>query len=63
MEFAVQAKMNMLEDEKQLAAFADELKKGGHEKLARMVRGFASRNELAKLDKVDDRSRGPEEGD
>ena len=40
MEFAVQAKMNMLEDEKQLADFAAELKKGGHEKLARQVRGF-----------------------
>jgi thiol-disulfide isomerase/thioredoxin len=38
--FAVEAKMNMLQDEKQLAAFAGELKKDGHGDLARLVRGF-----------------------
>ena len=40
MEFAVQAKMNMLEKPNQIADFAAELKKGGHAKLARQVHGF-----------------------
>ncbi len=40
MEFAVQAKMNMLENREQLTAFAADLKKAGHAKLARQVRGF-----------------------
>jgi len=54
-EFAVQAKMNMLQNEKQLAAFAEELKKGGHENLARQVRGFTLQLELNKAMKA-----GPE---
>lgn len=41
MAIAVQAKMNMLQDGKQLAAFAEELKKDGREDLARLVRSFA----------------------
>ena len=49
MEFAVQAKMNMLEKPEQLSAFIDELKKGNHEKLARMVRGFMLQVELRKI--------------
>jgi thiol-disulfide isomerase/thioredoxin len=40
MEFAVEAKMNMLENPEQLAAFAAELKASGHEKPARQVHGF-----------------------
>ena len=48
MEFAVQAKMNMLETPEQLADFAAELKKGGHDKLARQVRGFALQVDLRK---------------
>jgi thiol-disulfide isomerase/thioredoxin len=40
LEFAVQAKMNMLKDPEKLAAFAEELKKGGQAKLARQVSGF-----------------------
>jgi len=54
-EFAVQAKMNMLQNEKQLAAFAEELKKGGHENLARQVRGFTLQINLNKAKKA-----GPE---
>ncbi len=46
--FAVQAKMSMLQDEKQLVEFAAELKKGGHENLARQVRGFILQGELRK---------------
>jgi len=46
MEFAVQAKMNMLKDPEKLAAFAEELKKAGREKFARQVRGFAMQLEL-----------------
>jgi thiol-disulfide isomerase/thioredoxin len=45
-QFAVQAKMNMLQDERQLAAFAEELQKGGHANLAREVRGFTLQVEL-----------------
>jgi len=40
LEFAVQAKMNMLENREQLTAFSADLKKAGHVKLARQVRGF-----------------------
>lgn len=47
-EFAVQAKMNMLDKPEQLTAFIDELQKGGHEKLARQVRGFMAQIELRK---------------
>ncbi len=46
MEFAVQAKMNMLENREQLNAFAGDLKKAGHAKLARQVRGFMLQIEL-----------------
>ena len=46
--FAVQAKMNMLDTPEQLAGFIVELKKGGHEKAARMVRGFRLQIELRK---------------
>jgi len=55
MKFAAEAKMNMLQNEKQLAAFAEELKKGGHENLARQVRGFTLQLELNKAMKA-----GPE---
>jgi peroxiredoxin len=46
LELAVDAKMNMLEKPEQFVAFIDELKKGGHEKLARRVRGFKLQVEL-----------------
>jgi len=49
-EFGVQAKMNMLEKPEQLKEFAAQLKKGGHDLLARQVEGFilqvAMRNSL-----------------
>lgn len=48
MEFAVQAKMNMLEKPEQFNAFIDELKKNNHEKLARLVRGFMLQVDLRK---------------
>jgi thiol-disulfide isomerase/thioredoxin len=48
MEFAVQAKMNMLEKPEQLAEFAAALRSGGHEKLARQVRGFMLQVDLRK---------------
>lgn len=47
-DFGVRAKMNMIQDQKQLAAFTEELMRGGHEKLAHMVRGFALQLELRK---------------
>jgi thiol-disulfide isomerase/thioredoxin len=46
MKFAVEAKMNMLQNEQQLAAFAEELHNGGHEALAQQVRGFTVQLEL-----------------
>jgi len=46
LEFAVQAKMNMLADLKKLEAFAEELHTSGREKLARMVRRFALQIQL-----------------
>lgn len=48
MDFAVEAKMNMLENPEQLADFVAELKKDGHEKSARQVRGFMLQVELGK---------------
>ena len=48
-DFAVKAKMNMLDTPEQLAQFIVKLKKGGHEKAARMVRGFMLQIELRKL--------------
>ena len=46
MAFAVDVKMHLLTDEKQLAAFADELTAGGHKKLARQVRILALKKAL-----------------
>jgi thiol-disulfide isomerase/thioredoxin len=48
MEFAVQAKMNMLEKPEQLVEFAAALRSGGHEKYARLVRGFTLQIDLRK---------------
>jgi peroxiredoxin len=48
LEFAVKAKMNMLDKPEQLNQFIVELKQAGHAKLARMVRGFALQVELRK---------------
>jgi thiol-disulfide isomerase/thioredoxin len=48
MTFAVQAKMNMLKDTEKLVAFAEELKKGGHEKLARQVTGYMMQLDMRK---------------
>jgi hypothetical protein len=48
-QFAVEAKMNMLDQPGQLSDFAAELQKGGHEELAREVRGFMLQIELRKL--------------
>lgn len=45
-EFAVNAKMNMLESPEQFDGFIKELKDGGHDKLARRVRGFELQTEL-----------------
>lgn len=53
MEFAVEAKMNVLENPEQLAEFAAELKKDGQEKSARQVRGFMLQVDLSKT-AVDD---------
>jgi thiol-disulfide isomerase/thioredoxin len=47
-EFGVQAKMNMLDTPEQVADFAAALKKDGHEKLARLVRGFLLQGQLRK---------------
>jgi peroxiredoxin len=47
-EFAVQAKMNMLQNRQQLADFTAELQKGGQDKLARQVRGFMLQIDLRK---------------
>lgn len=49
MSFAVEAKMNMLDNPEQLADFAAELKKNGHEKSARQVRGFMLQVELGRI--------------
>jgi peroxiredoxin len=46
LEFAVQAKMNMLDKSEQLTEFADELKKGGHDQCVRLVRGFTLQLEM-----------------
>ena len=48
MKFAVEVKMNMLQNEKQLASFAEELHNGGHEALAQQVHGFTLQLELHK---------------
>ena len=47
-EFGVQAKMNMLDTPEQVADFAAALKKDGHEKLSRLVRGFSLQGQLRK---------------
>ena len=49
---AVDAKMHLLTNEEQLAIFADQLGKAGHEKFARQVRCFAFRMELGKAEKA-----------
>ncbi|MEN6458621.1 MAG: TlpA disulfide reductase family protein [Thermoguttaceae bacterium] len=46
LELGVQAKMSMLDDSKQLAAFIDELKKTGRPRLARMASRFSVAREL-----------------
>jgi len=49
MEFGVQAKMNMLDSSEQIDDFAAQLKKDGHEKFARLVRGHSLQVQLRKL--------------
>ncbi len=55
-ELAVQAKISMLQDEKKIAAFGEELRKAGRDKLARMVRLICLLDGLRNA-----MSRGPEQ--
>ncbi|MBN1393664.1 MAG: redoxin domain-containing protein [Pirellulales bacterium] len=57
MSYAVQLKMQLLEDKEQLNEFAEELLELGYEKYSRMVRNFGLLIELSKTEREEPRNR------